>query len=313
MAEDWQLPGGPSPAILAAAREWATIVGPDLQRALDAYADRVLARFRARVYSTSAHRFADRPSGPTPAEAAAAPAAAARVSTSLIVTEADWTEALRSVGITTTLEDAYAPVITTATAETSHVLGVVIGPPDPAIAAKAHAREIQSWAPGFAHDVGEVVATGVRDGLPSDEIAANLASSIRGVNGARGVNIARTEANAAQNAGRTAVADASGHAYERAWSAVPDGRVRFDHAWANGQIRGNGKPFTVGGWSCMYPGDPRLPAEQRARCRCTTSLVFGRFDRAEMADARTAWGDRLRTIAAEDGMVVSPEIAALLG
>lgn len=85
--------------------------------------------------------------------------------------------------------------------------------------------------------------------------------------------IARTELVSASNYGSLLGAQATGVRLEKFWIATKDGRTRIDHANADGQ----GAPlqdgfFQVGGHPCRYPGDPLLPAGERANCRCAVGF-----------------------------------------
>jgi SPP1 gp7 family putative phage head morphogenesis protein len=89
---------------------------------------------------------------------------------------------------------------------------------------------------------------------------------------ARAKRIARTESTGALNAGAYAAYLAEGvEALE--WVATTDGRTRPSHAAADGQVVAIGFPFSVGGASLRFPGDPTAPASQVVNCRCTTVAV----------------------------------------
>jgi HK97 family phage portal protein len=54
----------------------------------------------------------------------------------------------------------------------------------------------------------------------------------------------------------------------REWISRRDGRVRETHRVADGQSRGLGEPFVVGGAQLRYPCDPAGPVHETANCRC---------------------------------------------
>jgi hypothetical protein len=88
---------------------------------------------------------------------------------------------------------------------------------------------------------------------------------------------ARTEAIGALNAGRLeafkiAAAEEGGD-FETMWLATEDSRTRPTHDEADGQRVSIGEPFTVGGFSLAFPGDPTGPAQEVINCRCTLLLV----------------------------------------
>lgn len=51
-------------------------------------------------------------------------------------------------------------------------------------------------------------------------------------------------------------------------NSTPDARTRETHRAADGQTRTVGEPFTVGGASLKYPGDPSAPPAEVIGCRC---------------------------------------------
>lgn len=53
------------------------------------------------------------------------------------------------------------------------------------------------------------------------------------------------------------------------WLSQRDSRVRNTHQFADGQERVLQKPFNVGGFRLMHPGDPEAPIGETARCRCS--------------------------------------------
>jgi uncharacterized protein with gpF-like domain len=86
--------------------------------------------------------------------------------------------------------------------------------------------------------------------------------------------VARTEGMAGANKGRlTGFVDAG--ASDKTWMARDDEDTRESHNEADNQTVPIGEPFTVGGESAQYPGDPSLPPEERIHCRC---LVLPEFD-----------------------------------
>ena len=59
----------------------------------------------------------------------------------------------------------------------------------------------------------------------------------------------------------------------RMWYSMKDSRVRATHERAHGQIVRGAQRFTVGGYSCDYPGDPTLPIGEKINCRCVVVVV----------------------------------------
>lgn len=104
---------------------------------------------------------------------------------------------------------------------------------------------------------------------------------------ARAKNIARTETTHLMNAGQDAARQElheEGLISGKEWFATFDGKTRESHYSANGQVKGVNEPFTVGGYSAKYPGDPDLPAKERCNCRCVASstTVFTKHTRAPL-------------------------------
>lgn len=59
----------------------------------------------------------------------------------------------------------------------------------------------------------------------------------------------------------------------KSWYATMDHRTRPTHAQANGQTVPINQPFTVGGSSLDYPGDPSGPGDEVIHCRCTVTYT----------------------------------------
>ena len=123
------------------------------------------------------------------------------------------------------------------------------------------------------------VTSGVIRGLPPGKIASELMSNISGMNRDSAVRAARTGITAAQNAGRMdsyVAAEKMGIQIKRKWVCTKDARTRLDHALADGQVvEGTKKPFIVGGYKMMFPGDKSMnaPGNEIYNCRCTTRTV----------------------------------------
>lgn len=123
------------------------------------------------------------------------------------------------------------------------------------------------------------VTSGILRGLPPGKIANELMASITGMSRDSAVRAARTGITAAQNAGRMdsyVAAEKMGIQIKRRWICTKDARTRLSHGLADGQIvEGTKKPFTVGGYKMMFPGDKSLgaPGYEIYNCRCTTRTV----------------------------------------
>ena len=123
------------------------------------------------------------------------------------------------------------------------------------------------------------VTSGIIRGLAPGKIATELMSGITTMNRDSAVRAARTGITTAQNAGRLdsyIAAEKMGIQIKRRWVCTKDARTRLDHGLADGQIVvGTKKPFIVGGYKMMFPGDKSLnaPGHEIYNCRCTTRTV----------------------------------------
>ena len=138
------------------------------------------------------------------------------------------------------------------------------------------------------------VTSGIIRGLAPGKIANELMSSITTMNRDSAIRAARTGITAAQNAGRMdgyVAAENMGIQIKRRWVCTKDARTRLSHGLADGQIViGTKKPFTVGGYKMMFPGDKSLgaPGHEIYNCRCTTRTVEKDGIEAEPREMRVA-------------------------
>lgn len=113
-----------------------------------------------------------------------------------------------------------------------------------------------------------ILSTAVDKGFSTDDttraIEAHLATP------ARAAVIARTEVHTASNVGMHEQAVETNLEFTKVWGATEDLRTRESHAIADGQRRAMREPFSVGGASLMFPGDPAGPAKEVINCRCVT-------------------------------------------
>lgn len=99
---------------------------------------------------------------------------------------------------------------------------------------------------------------------------------------ARARTIARTESVAASNGGVYAGWSNAG-IEGKTWLATHDARTRIDHIALDGVTIPMDADWLVGGSPARYPGDARLPASQRANCRCTIISNEGGHTRGHIA------------------------------
>ena len=125
-------------------------------------------------------------------------------------------------------------------------------------------------------DLRRLLAAGVADGRGVREVAAELRETWPDLTTERAERIVTTEVMAASNyaseLGAERAAEDYGLEMEKVWLSAPaDGRRREAHAEADGQRVALGDEFEVGGEAARYPGDPKLSAKQRVRCRCAVA------------------------------------------
>jgi ribosomal protein L7/L12 len=87
--------------------------------------------------------------------------------------------------------------------------------------------------------------------------------------------LVRTESTAAANFATSEAATTifPGDQLSKEWIASFDDRTRSTHSEADGQIVDQNAPFTVGGFSMMFPGDPSAPAKEVINCRCSIAHI----------------------------------------
>ena len=123
------------------------------------------------------------------------------------------------------------------------------------------------------------VTSGIIRGLSVGKIANELMSNMTTMNRDSAIRAARTGITAAQNGGRMdsyVSAEKMGIKIKRRWSCQKDSRTRFSHGMADGQVvEGTKKPFKVGGYNLMFPGDKSMgaPGHEIYNCRCTMKTV----------------------------------------
>ena len=123
------------------------------------------------------------------------------------------------------------------------------------------------------------VTSGIIRGLPPEKIATELLATVTTMNRVSAVRAARTGVTAAQNGGRMdsyVHAEKMGITIRRRWCCIKDMRTRHTHGAADGQIvEGTKKPFVVGGYKLMFPGDRSkgAPGHEIYNCRCGMRTV----------------------------------------
>ena len=130
------------------------------------------------------------------------------------------------------------------------------------------------------------VTSGILQGESIKHLADRLQTNIPNMNRTSAIRAARTAVTGAQNAGRLDSylrAEERGIPLKKVWIATLDNRTRHNHAVADGQTVEEDKPFTVGGYELMYPGDPNGPGHEIYNCRCT---MIAKVEGVDMSDAK---------------------------
>lgn len=116
------------------------------------------------------------------------------------------------------------------------------------------------------------IRQGIIQGEKLDQIATRLSDGLVARNMNKMLTFARTGMTEAQNAGRqTRLKEATkmGIKVHKEWMCTLDERTRWQHADLDGQKQPMDKPFRVGGYTIMYPGDPTAHPSMVYNCRCT--------------------------------------------
>lgn len=136
---------------------------------------------------------------------------------------------------------------------------------------------------GIGNELWFNARNAIAEGLKAGESIPDIAARVRyaaGITEPRARVIARTESHGARNTVNAAsvrrVSAAFGvpSAFSRRWQAAEDARTRPTHVDADGQTVGLNEPFTVGGASLDFPGDPAGPPGEVINCRCTTITII---------------------------------------
>lgn len=123
--------------------------------------------------------------------------------------------------------------------------------------------------------IQETLAAGVAEGEDIPKLAERVRHVFDVASSQRATVIARTEVISAFNgsanlSAQQLPADVVGG---REWIATRDGRVRAEHAAADGQVVDMRSPFSVAGEALEYPGDPNGSADNTVQCRCTVAFL----------------------------------------
>ena len=159
---------------------------------------------------------------------------------------------------------------------------------DQPLATEQYLQQAVNRLVGIGNELWFNARTSIAEGIALGESQPKLAQRVRdaiGVTEPRARTIARTESHGARNvaAMTTLQQFESGYGIEpgvmrKQWQATEDERTRHTHHEADGQTVGFTEPFTVGGSSLAFPGDPTGAAGEVINCRCATIAVFDPAD-----------------------------------
>ena len=151
-------------------------------------------------------------------------------------------------------------------------LGIVVSSPDfmEAISQRAQTNFEQE----IMRQLRTVVSQSFDAGLSAEATAAAIREKVLQVIPSSAQMLAETMLTTLVNERSIAAAQkAFPDGVNKTWLTVGDNRVRAAHSAAEGQTVPVDQPFSVGGASLMYPGDPTGPLRLVARCRCRLSYT----------------------------------------
>ncbi|MCK9355686.1 MAG: phage portal protein [Dehalococcoidia bacterium] len=135
------------------------------------------------------------------------------------------------------------------------------------------AEQITAVFDSTKREVRKIVAAGLQENVPTDDIARSLKGKYREWYGESGVafdtsrafTIARTEVHSLAGFAQHEAAAQSGVLLFKEWVSSLDARTRDSHAAMNGEVRPMDEPYSNG---LMAPGDPDGDAGEIINCRC---------------------------------------------
>jgi hypothetical protein len=161
-------------------------------------------------------------------------------------------------------------------ASLSEMLGLAVGQ----FIGRWVAAKVQQINRTTENQIRGIIRSSLDEGLSIVNTAARIRELSAPMSAIRAHVIARTETHTAANFGAQAAAELTGLQMKREWVSAMDDRTRttppdeFDHADADGQVVGMREPFTVGGESLMFPGDPSASPGNQIMCRCACIYLY---------------------------------------
>ena len=140
----------------------------------------------------------------------------------------------------------------------------------------ARAKQLAGQITDTTYDaIRAQMSEGVVAGESIDDLAARIRNLFTQTYASRAETVARTEVISAYNGAASLGAAQLPHDVVAAqeWIATRDSRTRSAHASVDGQVVPIGLPFSVGGASMAYPGDPAGGSKNTVNCRCAVAFL----------------------------------------
>lgn len=131
-------------------------------------------------------------------------------------------------------------------------------------------ERVKDNAQVMAKQIRSEITRGIIQGHSYDKTAKAVTQRVN-VGASKAIRIVQTETHRAVSQGTQASfeqAAAKGLIFKRVWVATLDGRTRDSHRSLDGQKVDIDQPFTIRGYSAMYPGGFGIASED-INCRCT--------------------------------------------
>lgn len=173
---------------------------------------------------------------------------------------------------------------------------LVLAAISPSVFEALRQRAIQNYGDALYDTLKSVVDNAFTSGLSAEETAQVISQAFVDVGPTTASMMAETMIATISNersltAANQAFAERPQPVF-KVWETRKDARVRPAHSATEGQTRPLDQPFSVGGFSMMFPGDPSGPINLVARCRCSLSY-------SESLTASTAKEDEMGVVETE--------------
>ena len=179
------------------------------------------------------------------------------------------------MALTQDVSDAYGDVYLDAVINAGAELGVMPSDEDLLSILAEQEQAVQTFASTLRGMVDLFAEDAITSGDPIEQIQERLLDAGQSpLNPRKADMFARTATTTAVNSGFESSFREAGLA-AKSWITQRDDRVRDSHGAVDRDVVPAGEEFMVGGYPARFPGDPRLPIEQRINCRCILGWVDG--------------------------------------